>query len=400
MVLPFANLSNDPDQDYFADGITDDLTTDLTRISGSLVIARNTAFTYKGNPVDAKQLGRELGVRYVIEGSVRRGGEQIRVNVQLIDAEAGTHVWADRFDTDRRNLAEAQDQIIGRLARSLNIELMRHAGRRIEQDRAADPDARDVVMRGWALFWRGGSFVYQAAVREFEQALQIDPRSIDARLGIARVLMSIVGDGFSNSVQQDLARVEQLLGEVLERDSNRSLAHSVMGVLRRSQLRLSEALAELEAAVALDRNDAWAVRQLGITLEGIGQPEAAIPYFEKAIRLNPREPSVGTTYGALGASHLFAGDTDQAINFLRRAQIESPWMWWIRLVLAGALGFKGDVDEARAEIAEALKLKPEVNSIARWRAIGPAMGLGDPRFQELMDKTVYPGLRSAGFPDE
>ena len=400
VVLPFANLSNDPDQDYFADGITDDLTTDLTRISGSLVIARNTAFTYKGNPVDAKQLGRELGVRYVIEGSVRRGGEQIRVNVQLIDAEAGTHVWADRFDTDRRNLAEAQDQIIGRLARSLNIELMRDAGRRIEQDRAADPDARDVVMRGWALFWRGGSFVYQAALREFEQALQIDPRSIDARLGIARVLMSIVGDGFSNSVQQDLARVEQLLGEVLERDSNRSLAHSVMGVLRRSQVRLSEALAELEAAVALDRNDAWAVRQLGITLEGIGQPEAAIPYFEKAIRLNPREPSVGTTYGALGASHLFAGDTDQAINFLRRAQIESPWMWWIRLVLAGALGFKGDVDEARAEIAEALKLKPEVNSIARWRAIGPAMGLGDPRFQALMDKTVYPGLRSAGFPDE
>lgn len=242
--------------------------------------------------------------------------------------------------------------------------------------------------------------MYQAALREFEQALQIDPRSIDARLGIARVLMSIVGDGFSNSVQQDLARVEQLLGEVLERDSNRSLAHSVMGVLRRSQVRLSEALAELEAAVALDRNDAWAVRQLGITLEGIGQPEAAIPYFEKAIRLNPREPSVGTTYGALGASHLFAGDTDQAINFLRRAQIEIPWMWWIRLVLAGALGFKGDVDEARAEIAEALKLKPEVNSIARWRAIGPAMGLGDPRFQALMDKTVYPGLRSAGFPDE
>jgi len=197
-VLPFANLSNDPDQDYFADGITDDLTTDLTRISGSLVIARNTAFTYKGKPVDVKQLGRELGVRYVIEGSVRRGGEQVRVNVQLIDAEAAAHVWAERFDTDRNNLAEAQDQIIGRLVRSLNIELMRDAGRRIEQERAADPDARDVVMRGWALFWGGGSLAHQAALREFEQALRIDPRSIDARLGIARVLVSVVGDGFSN----------------------------------------------------------------------------------------------------------------------------------------------------------------------------------------------------------
>ena len=320
--------------------------------------------------------------------------------MQLIDAEAGAHVWADRFDTDRRNLAEAQDQIIGRLARSLNIELMRDAGRRVEQERAADPDARDVVMRGWALFWGGGSFVYQAALREFEQALRIDPRSIDARLGIARVLMGIVGDGLSNSVQQDQARVEQLLGEVLDRASNRSLAHAVMGVLRRTQVRLSEAQAELEAAVALDRNDAWAVRQLGLTLSGMGQPVVAISHFEKAIRLNPREPYIGHTYGALGANHLFAGHTDQAINFLRRAQIEIPWMWWIRLTLGGALGLKSDVDEARAEIVEALKLKPEVNSIARWRAIGPTMGLGDPRLQALMDKTVYAGLRSAGFPDE
>jgi adenylate cyclase len=212
--------------------------------------------------------------------------------------------------------------------------------------------------------------------------------------------MSSVGDGFSTSAQQDQARIEQLLGEVLERDSNRSLAHAVMRVLRRTQVRLSEALVELEAAVALDPNDAWAVRQLGLTISGMGQPEAAIPYFEKAIRLNPREPYIGQTYGALGANHLFGGHTDQAINFLRRARAEHPRMWWICLVLAGALGLKGDVDEARAEIAEALKLKPEVNSIARWRAIGPTMGLGDPRFQALMEKTVYAGLRCAGFPDE
>jgi tetratricopeptide (TPR) repeat protein len=132
----------------------------------------------------------------------------------------------------------------------------------------------------------------------------------------------------------------------------------------------------------------------------MGQPETAIPYFEKAIRLNPREPFIGDTYGALGANHLFAGHTDQAINFLRRARTEPPQRFWICLVLAGALGLKGDVDEARAEIAEALKLKPEVNSIARWRAIGPTMGLGDPRFQALMEKTVYAGLRCAGFPDE
>jgi TolB-like protein/class 3 adenylate cyclase len=401
VVLPFNNLSNDPDQDYFVDGITDDLTTDLSRISGSFVIARHTAFTYKGKPIDVKQLGRELGVRYVIEGSVRRSGEQIRVNVQLIGADAGAHVWADRFDADRDNLAEAQDQIIGRLARSLNFELMRDQGRRIERERAVDPDARDVVMRGWALFYGPGFPAKQReALREFEHALRIDPCSIDARLGIARILVAFVGDGLSNSVQQDQARVEQLLVEILERDPNRSLAHAVLGVLRRTENRLAEALVELEAAVALDRNDVWALRQLGQTLLGSGQPEAAIPYFEKAIKLNPREPYLGTTYAALGANHLFVGHADQAINFLRRARTESPRMWWIRLSLAGALGLKGDLDEARAEIAEALKLKPEVNSVVKWRLIAPTLGIGDPRFQGLMEKTVYTGLRRAGFPEE
>jgi adenylate cyclase len=402
VVLPLANLSSDPDQEYFADGITDDLTTDLTRISGSFVIARNTAFTYKGKPVDVRQLGRELGVRYVVEGSVRRAGEQIRVNVQLIDAETGAHVWADRFDTDRTNLAEAQDEIIGRLARSLNVELTRHAGRRIEQEETVNPDARDVVMRAWALWWRPG---YPAnakeALQEFERALEIDPLSIDAKLGTARVLVAIVGDGLSNAVQQDQARAEKLLSDVLERDPGRSLAHAVLGVLRRIESRLAEAQTELEAAVGLDRNDAWAVRQLGLTISHSGQPEGAIPYLEKAIRLNPREPTVGSVYASLGACHLFVGRMDQAIYFGRKARAENPRIWWIRLVLAGALGLEGDIDEAKAEIAEALRLKPEVNSVAEWRAIGAAtMGLSDPRFQTLMEKSIYAGLRRAGFQDE
>jgi adenylate cyclase len=149
VVLPFANLSSDPDQEYFVDGITDDLTTDLSRISGSFVIARDRAFTYKGKPTDVKQIGRDLGARYVLEGSVRRTGDQVRVNVQLIDAESGAHVWADRFETERRNLAEAQGEITGRLAQTLNLELVRDVGRRIEQEKMADPNARDLVMRGW-----------------------------------------------------------------------------------------------------------------------------------------------------------------------------------------------------------------------------------------------------------
>jgi len=148
VVLPFVNLSNDPRQEYFADGIVDDLTTDLSRIAGSLVIARSTAFSYKGKSDDVRQIGRELGVHYVLEGSVRRSGSQVRINVQLIDAETGGHVWAERFGTDRQKLSEAEDEIIGRLARTLNLELVADAGRRIEREKALDPDALDLVMRG------------------------------------------------------------------------------------------------------------------------------------------------------------------------------------------------------------------------------------------------------------
>ena len=235
MVLPFKNLSNDPEQDYFVDGITDDLTTDLSQIPDSLVIARNTAFTYKGKAVDAKQVGRELGVRYVLEGSVRRIGDQVQANVQLIDGETGAHVWADRFETDRQNLAEAQSQITGRLARTLHLELVQDAARRIDQERAIDPDARDLVMRGWAWWYRPFSVANRKeAQRAFEHALEIDPRSVDARVGVALVLAGNLVNGYSSSVHEDQARAEKLLLEALERDVNRSMVHGAMGLLRQA----------------------------------------------------------------------------------------------------------------------------------------------------------------------
>src|SRR5207245_929494 len=189
VVLPFTNLSDDREQEYFADGVTDDLTTDLSRIAGSFVIARNTAFTYKGKPVDAKQVGRELGVRYVLEGSVRWSGDQVQMNAQLIDAETGAHVWADRFDTDRANLPETRNEITRRLARALNLELIQSAARRIEQEKAVDPDARDLVMRGWAWWYRPASVANRHETqRFFERALDVDPRSFEARIGLARLL--------------------------------------------------------------------------------------------------------------------------------------------------------------------------------------------------------------------
>jgi adenylate cyclase len=400
VVLPFTNLSNDPDQEYFADGITDDLTTDLSRISGSFVIARNTAFTYKGKAVDAKQIGRELGVRYVLEGSVRRAGDKVQVNVQLIDVESGAHLWADRFDTDRANLAEAQTQITGRLARTLNLELVQAVGRRIEQEKTADPDARDLLMRGWAWFYKPASAAtLQEAQRLFEQALEIDPHSIDARIGIARVSLFKVGNGLSSSAQQDLARVEELLLETLEHDPNRSMAHEEMGWLRRLQKgRLSESRMEQETAIALDPNNLGAIQQLGWTLMHLGEPDAAIVQAGNALRLSPHDQLVWAFYGLLGWCHLVSNRLDEAINFLIKSRAVNPRIWWVHYGLAGALGLKGDREGAKAALAESLKLKPEIDSLAQYYAIRPWQS--SPQYFTLEDKTLNEGLRRIGFPEK
>jgi adenylate cyclase len=303
VVLPFANLSNDPDQEYFADGITDDLTTDLSRISGSFVIARNTAFTYKGKPVDAKRIGRELGVRYVMEGSTRRTGDRVRVNAQLIDAETGAHIWAERFDTDRADLADAQNEITARLAWALNVELLSDASRRIEQERKVDPDARDLVMRGWAWWYRAASVdAEEEALRAFERALAIDPRSADPRIGIARVLVARHTTGWSNrSFQQDptlrdMARVQRLLFEAIECNPNQPMAYAILGTLRRMQVRLAESRIALEKALTLDPNNDLANRQLAWTLLFLAEPDAAIVRGEKSLRLSPRDPYIFGVY--------------------------------------------------------------------------------------------------------
>ena len=200
VVLPFTNLSGDPAQDYFADGITENLTTDLSRIRNSFVIARNTAFTFKGKNIDAKEIGKELGVRYVLEGSVQRDGNRVRVNAQLIDAQSGAHLWADRFEEDVADLFKLQDQVVARLANSLSYELVR-----AEAETAAhskNPDVVDLVMRAQAAYWR---FVQQPtkdnndAIRAlFEQALKIDPNDADALAGDAGTYMQENAYGWTN----------------------------------------------------------------------------------------------------------------------------------------------------------------------------------------------------------
>jgi TolB-like protein/Tfp pilus assembly protein PilF len=402
VVLPFENLSNDPEQEYFADGITDDLTTDLSRVSGSFVIARSTAFTYKGKPIDVKQMGRELGVRYLLEGSVRRSGDRVRVNVQLIDAESGAHVWADRFETDRRNLAEAQREITGRLAESLNLELVRDLGRRIEQEHAADSDARDLVMRGWAWYHRPRSMAATEEARHaFEQALEIDPRSVDAKVGIAMVLLVNLVGNFAprpdGSFERDSARTEQLLLEAIDSDPNNAAAHSEMGLLRRVQNRLTESRIEFERAISLGANDELLHGQLGWTLLFLGHPDAGFAESEKALWLSPRGPTIWGTYLIMGWCQLLAKRVDQAIDLLIKSRAANPRPWVTHFGLAAALGLEADLDGANAVLAESLKLNPEVNSLAQFRIYRP---WGNPQYWALFEQTAAAGLRRAGLRDD
>ena len=407
VVLPFTNLSNDPDQEYFADGITDDLTSDLSRISGSFVIARTTAFTYKDKPIDVKQIGRELGVHYVLEGSVRRTGDQVRMNAQLIDAETGAHLWADQFDTSRANLAQAQSEITGRLAWTLNIALLSDASRRIEHENAVDPDARDLVMRGWA-WWYGpiSQKTAQEALRAFERALEIDQSSTDARLGIARILVGKVTSVWSSSsfqqdsVQQALARAERLLFEAIESDSNQPMAYAILGVLRRTQVRLTKSRIALEKAITLDPNFEWANMQLGWTLLFLGEPGEAIAHGEKSLRLSPRDPNIAWRYELLGWCQLVSNHADEAVDLFIKGRTANPRIWTTAYGLAGALALKGDLDGAKAVLAESLKLKPEVNSLAQWYAYLPwTSKVNAPQFWALQDKTLDEGLRRIGFPE-
>jgi TolB-like protein/DNA-binding winged helix-turn-helix (wHTH) protein/Tfp pilus assembly protein PilF len=404
VVLPFQNLSDDPDQQHLADGVTEDLTTDLSEIEHMFVIAHTSAVTYRDKPISASEIGQELGVRYILEGSVQRAGDRVRINVQLIDTETAGHIWADQFEADNQNVAAAQREITGRLARTLSLKLDEDVARRIEQEMATDPDAQDLVMLGevWFRRWlrstgREPTQSLQEAQRYFEQALVKDPRSIDARFGIARVLINKLIFGWSTSTQEDAARAERLLLTAIETDPNRSEVYGYFGLLLRLQNRLIESRAALETALAIHPNDAWARLQMGWTLLFLGQPDAGLAEGEEALRRRPHDPEMRGVYQQLAWCLLLLDRAQPAIDMLTNALAGRPGQWVNHFALAAALGLKGDLDGAREALAKSLAIKPDVNSLARFRALRP---WGNAQHWALFEKTAAAGLRRVGFPDE
>ena len=284
VVLPFANISGDPEQEYFIDGVTESLTTDLSRISGAGVIARNTAFTYKGKHVDVKAVGRELSVRYVLEGSVQRSGNQLRINVQLIDAGTGVHLWAERFDKPVADLFDMQDEIVAQLANTLNAELIAIEARRAED--APKPDSIDLYFQGMAWANRGVNPEYFAKARAcFERALELDPGNVDALVGQARIDAELVGGGLADNRAARLASAEIALNKALALAPNHPWAHTWLGLVYLNSDRGLQAIAEAERALALDRNLTHA--QAGVLAGAkivIGRADESEQHIQESIR--------------------------------------------------------------------------------------------------------------------
>jgi len=396
VVLPFTNLSGDPAQQYFADGITEDLTIDLSRIENMFVISRYTAFTYRNKPLDTKQIARELGVRYVLEGSVRRSGNQVRVSAQLIDAATDAHLWTERFDRDAADLFALQDEITSRIANALGIELVAAEAAGASQH----PDALDYILRGRAEWNKGPTRDnYAQAISLFERALALDPRSVDAHSWLASALATRVTGQMTDSAAADIARAEGLIGQVLAASPRSPLAHYAKGQVLRTQGRFEEAIPEYETALALNRNLVGALNGLGWCKLYIGSIEEVIPLEEQAIRLSPRDPRIGWWYFLIGTVHLLQSRADDAIFWLEKARYHIPAHLTISRHLASAYALNGEIERAAAELTEACGLSSDnrYSSLVRLRARRVHLV---PTIRALFEATYDVGLHKAGMPEE
>jgi TolB-like protein len=396
VVLPFANIGGDPEQEHFVDGVTESLTTDLSRMRGAFVIARNTAFTYKRKAVDLKQIGRELNVRYVLEGSVQRGGNRMRVNVQLIDAESGNHLWAERFDKPLADLFDMQDEIVARLAGALNAELIAAEARRAEH--APSPDSMDLYFQGMAWLNKGITDDTVAQARGFfDRALAADPGNVDALVG------SALADGRASSLFSVPDRTalftaaEAKLTKALSLVPDHAGAHLLLGYVDIFTKRAVQGIAECEHALALDRNLAHAHAMIGFGKRFIGRAEETEAHVAEALRLSPRDTMayLWMFYAGVASAHL--GHWDQATPWLRRSVEANRNFAHAHFALAAALAQLGQLDEAHSAVNAGLALDPAF-AISRLRAYLATIS-ENPTFLAEAER-IFDGMRKAGVPEQ
>jgi TolB-like protein/class 3 adenylate cyclase len=393
IVLPFANIGGDSEQDYFVDGVTESLTTDLSRIRGSFVIARNTAFTYRGKAFDVTQIGRELNVRYALEGSVQRSGNRMRINAQLIDAQSGSHLWAERFERPVTDLFEMQDEIVARIANTLNAQLIAAEARRAE--RAPTPDSLDLYFQGEAWVNRGVTFETMTNARAyFERALALDPANVDALAGLAQVDANLAISLSTDDKAARFAAAEAAATKALSLAPDHALAHLTLGMVLGFTNRAAQGIAEYERALALDRNMAGAHSLIGQNKLFIGRAEESEAHVQEALRLSPRDPWAYVWLLTAGFAACLLGRNEEATSWFRRSIEANRNFALCHFIYGTALANIGRMNEARSEVAAGLSLDPHFSITNFQSAIQ-----SDNRVFLAQRARIIDDMRRAGIPE-
>jgi adenylate cyclase len=384
-VLPFVNLSNDPEQEYFSDGITEDITTDLSKLSSLFVIDRNSAFTYKGKPVKVQDVSRDMGVQYVLEGSVRKTNDQVRITVQLIDGTTGGHLWSERYDRPLKEVFVLQDEIVQKIVTTLKLQLTLWEQGVLVRKTTDNLEAYDYYLRGLEYSFRFTKEVSAQAKQMYEKAIELDPHYAQAYASLG---MSYFVDWNLqwNQTPETFARATELAQKSITLDDSLPNSHFVLGWIYLWKKQHDRAIAEAERAIALDPNFVSGYVELGDILTFAGQPEKAIELIEKAMRLSPRFPSF--YLNNLGAAYLMARRYDEAIAALKKCLAHAPNYFYAHMNLATAYSELGREEEARSEAAEVLRINPQF-SLEVLKQTAPVK---DPAVAER----VFSALRKAG----
>jgi TolB-like protein/Tfp pilus assembly protein PilF len=361
-VLPFSNMSGDPTQDYFADGISEDIITGLSKLRWFFVIARNSSFVYKDRVVDIRQVGRELGVRYVLEGSVRKSVSRVRVTAQLIDAETGKHVWAERYDRDLTDIFMLQDEITQKVVAAIEPKLLEAEGIRSQHRSSEDLGAWDMLIRANSLFWRLTKDESQAAIAVLKQLVERYPFYAAAHSMLAFVLL-VSRQGGWHMMEPEVAQAATLAARAVELDDSDPWAHLALGFVAFTRRHTDESVEEFQRALDLNPNFAAAHGFLGCALAFDGRSEQAMDHIEQAIRMSPHDPQNALLNAALAAAHYQAGRYLEAIGFGRKAIQQRFELTNGHRIYVASLAQAGRIEEARAALARLQVLHPE-NSIA------------------------------------
>ncbi len=383
-MLPFVNMSGDPEQEYFADGISEDILTGLSKLRWFFVIARNSSFTYKGKAVDVKRVARELSVRYVLEGSVRKGGNRVRITAQLIDAETGNHIWADRYDGDLTDVFALQDEITKKVVAAIEPKLLEAEGIRSQSRSPEDLDAWDMVIQANSLFWRLTTAEREAAVAILRRAVERYPDFAPAQSMLAFVLLI---SGYLGWVlmEPQLQQAAGLAARAEELDHSDPWAHLALGYVAVVRRRTSAAAAEFQRALDLNPNFAAAHGYLGWALAFGGQSEQAIAHLKEAIRMSPYDPQNAVFNTGLAIAHYLAGRFAEAVEYSRETlQQRSAFTPGHRIYVA-SLAQNGQIDEARAALAGLKEAHPDL-SIAWIESNVPYTAAPMAKFLEGMRK--------------